>query len=149
MAAKNRIEIVLVADNAGGMAVEAFINAEIPNYVSVVRDGKEGLAFLRTKGDPLRAPRPEFILLGLNMLKNGDDDVFREVETTDALKTLPSIVLSTSAAPTDIVQGDALYADGYIQKRADYEKFLELVRPLDSLWFTVVQLPTAIEGAMA
>jgi two-component system, chemotaxis family, response regulator Rcp1 len=149
MAAKNRIEILLVADNAGGMAIEAFKNAEIPNHVSVVRDGKEARAFLRTKGDCLRALRPEFILLGLNMLKKDGGEGLREVKTTGALKAVPFIVLTTSATPTDIVQGDDLYANGYIQKRDDFDEFLELIRPLDTLWFSVVQLPPAIEGATA
>jgi len=148
MAAKNRIEIRLVADNAGGMAVEAFKNAAIPTDVSVVRDGRVARAFLRTKGDCLRALRLKFILLGLNMLKKAGGEVLREVKTT-VLKAVPFIVLTTSAAPTDIVQSDDLYANGYIQKRADYDEFLELIRALDTLWFSVVQLPPAIERATA
>jgi len=97
----------------------------------------------------LRPPQLEFILLDFNMLKNDGGEVLREVKTAGALKAVPFIVLTTSAAPTHIVQGDDLYANGYIQKRADYDEFLELIRPLDTLWFNVVQLPAAIEGATA
>ena len=139
----------MVADNAGDMAVKAFKDAELPDHVSVVRDGKEAFAFLRKEGVYLRAPRPEFILLDLNMLKKGCHEVLREVKTDGALKTVPFIVLTTSVAPTDIVQDHDLYANGYIQKPADYDEFLELISPLDTLWFSVEQLPTATEEATA
>lgn len=124
-------------------------NAELPDHVSVVRDGKEALAFLRKEGAYLRAPRPELILLDLNMVKKEGREVLCEVKTTGALKTVPFIVPTTSVAPTDIVQGYEPYANGYIPKPADYDEFLEFIRPLDTLWFSVVQLPTAIEEATA
>jgi CheY-like chemotaxis protein len=144
MAARQPVEILLVEDNAGDirLAVEAFKDAELPNHVSIVRDGEEALAFLRKEGDYSGAPRPEFILLDLNMPKKDGREVLREVKTDSQLKTIPIIVLTTSVAPTDIVQIYDLHANGYIQKPADYDQFLELIRQLDMLWFSVVQLPT-------
>jgi two-component system, chemotaxis family, response regulator Rcp1 len=149
MAAKQPIEILLVEDNAGDirLAVEAFKDAQLPNHVSVVRDGEEALAFLRKQGDYSDAPRPEFILLDLNMPKKDGREVLREVKTDAALKTIPIIVLTTSVAPIDIVQSYDLQANGYIEKPADYDEFLELIRQLDTLWFSVVQLPTATKEA--
>jgi chemotaxis family two-component system response regulator Rcp1 len=138
------IEILLVEDNAGDirLAVEAFKDAEVPNHVSVARDGEEALAFLRRQGRYADAPRPKFILLDLNMPKKDGRAVLREVKTDRELKIIPIIVLTTSVAPADITQSYDLHANGYIQKPADYDEFLQLVRQLDNLWFSVVQLPT-------
>jgi chemotaxis family two-component system response regulator Rcp1 len=141
---KPPIEILLVEDNAGDirLAVEAFKDAEVPNHVSVARDGEEALAFLRRQGRYADAPRPKFILLDLNMPKKDGRAVLREVKTDRELKIIPIIVLTTSVAPGDITQSYDLHANGYIQKPADYDEFLQLVRQLDNLWFSVVQLPT-------
>jgi CheY-like chemotaxis protein len=114
----------------------------VPNHVSVVRDGEEALAFLRRQGAYIDAPRPEFILLDLNMPKKDGREVLREVKSDGELKVIPVIVLTTSVAPRDITQSYDLYANGYIQKPAGYDEFLELIRQLDNLWFSVVQLPT-------
>jgi CheY-like chemotaxis protein len=143
------VEILLVEDNAGDirLAVEAFKDAELPNHVSVVRDGEEALAFLRRQGPYAGAPRPEFILLDLNMPKKDGREVLREVKTDRELKIIPIIVLTTSVAPMDITQSYDLHANGYIQKPADYDEFLELIRQLDTLWFGVVQLPVAPKDA--
>ena len=143
MAQKFPVEVLLVDDNAGDvrLTVEAFKDAALPNHVSVVRDGEEALAFLRREGPYSSAPRPQFILLDLNMPKKDGREVLREVKTDQALKTIPIIVLTTSVAPIDIVQSYDLHANGYIQKPADYDEFLELIRQLDTLWFRVVQLP--------
>lgn len=143
MAQKFPVEVLLVDDNAGDvrLTVEAFKDAALPHHVSVVRDGEEALAFLRREGPYSSAPRPQFILLDLNMPKKDGREVLREVKTDQALKTIPIIVLTTSVAPIDIVQSYDLHANGYIQKPADYDEFLELIRQLDTLWFRVVQLP--------
>jgi CheY-like chemotaxis protein len=147
--AKHPIEILLIEDNAGDirLAVEAFKDAALPNHVSVVRDGEEALAFLRREGAYANAPRPEFILLDLNMPKKDGREVLREVKSDNDLKIIPVIVLTTSVAPMDIVQSYDLHANGYIQKPADYDEFLELIQQLDTLWFSVVQLPTATKEA--
>ena len=145
MASRHPIEILLLEDNSGDvrLALEAFKDAELANHVSVVRAGEEALAFLRKEGRYSRAPRPELILLDLNMPKKDGREVLREVKTDPELKTIPIIVLTTSVAPTDIVQSYDLHANGYIQKPADYDEFLELIRQLDTLWFSLIQLPTA------
>jgi CheY-like chemotaxis protein len=144
MSERPPIEILLVEDNAGDirLAIEAFKDAEVPNHVSVVRDGEEALAFLRRQGAYIDAPRPEFILLDLNMPKKDGREVLREVKSDGELKMIPIIVLTTSVAPRDIIQSYDLYANGYIQKPADYDEFLELIHQLDNLWFSVVQLPS-------
>jgi CheY-like chemotaxis protein len=145
------VEILLVEDNAGDirLAIEAFKDAAVPNHVSVARDGEEALAFLRRQGPYADAPRPEIILLDLNMPKKDGREVLREVKTDLELKVIPIIVLTTSVAPRDISQSYDLYANGYIQKPAGYDEFLELIRQLDHLWFTVVQLPSPLKDARA
>jgi chemotaxis family two-component system response regulator Rcp1 len=149
MDAQPPIEILLVEDNAGDirLTLEAFKEAKLSSHVSVVRDGEAALAFLRKEGSYACAPRPAFILLDLNMPKKDGREVLREAKTDPDLKTIPIIVLTTSVAPTDITKSYDLHANCYIQKPADYDEFLELIRQLDNLWFNVVQVPSAAKEA--
>jgi CheY-like chemotaxis protein len=149
MDANPPIEILLVEDNAGDirLTLEAFQEAKLPSHVSVVRDGEEALAFLRKQGPYAGAPRPEFILLDLNMPRKDGREVLREVKTDPDLKTIPIIVLTTSVAPADVAKSYDLHANCYIQKPADYDDFLELIRQLDSLWFSIVEVPPVTKEA--
>ena len=150
MAANPLIEILLVEDNAGDirLTLEAFKEAHLPKHVSVVRDGVEAMAFLRREEPYDCAPRPDVVLLDLNLPKKDGREVLRDVKSDPELKMIPIIVLTTSAAPSDVVQSYDLHANCYIQKPADYDEFLELIRRLEAIWFDVVQLPT-FTGATA
>ncbi|MDH3445590.1 MAG: response regulator [Deltaproteobacteria bacterium] len=151
MAATPPFEILLVEDNAGDirLALEAFKEAELPKHVNVVRDGVEALAYLRREGVYNRAPRPDLVLLDLNMPKMDGREVLRDVKSDPELKMIPIIVLTTSVAPTDIVRSYDLHANCYIQKPADYDEFLDLVRQIETLWFDVIQLPPITREAAA
>lgn len=145
------IEILLVEDNAGDirLTLEAFTDAELPNHVSVVRDGVEALAFLRKEGPYACAPRPDLVLLDLNMPKKDGREVLRDVKTDPELKSIPLIVLTTSVAPADIVKSYDLHANCYLQKPAGYDDFLEMIRQVETLWFSVVQLVPGNKKATA
>ena len=151
MDASSAVEILLVEDNAGDirLTMEAFKDTELPNHVSVARDGEEALAFLRREGPYGGAPRPDLILLDLNMPKKDGREVLRDVKADPELKMIPIIVLTTSAAPTDIVNSYDLHANCYIQKPAGYDDFIDLIRTLESLWFGVVELPSVTKEATA
>ncbi len=144
MAATLINEILLVDDNAGDirLTLEAFKEARLSKRVSVVRDGVEALAYLRRERQYNCAPRPDLVLLDLNMPKKDGRDVLRDVKSDPKLKMIPIIVLTTSAAPSDVVRSYDLHANCYIQKPADYDQFLALIRQLETIWFTVVQLPS-------
>jgi chemotaxis family two-component system response regulator Rcp1 len=143
------IEILLAEDNAGDirLTLEAFREAKLSGHVSVVRDGEEALAFLRKQGPYACAPRPASILLDLNMPKKDGREVLHEVKTDPDLKTIPVMVLTTSVAPADIVRSYDLHANCYIQKPADYDDLVRLIRQLDNLWFHVIQIPSTPKGA--
>ncbi len=144
MVATPPIEILLVEDNAGDirLTLEAFKEAPLPKHVNVVRDGVEALAFLRREGRYDCAPRPDLVLLDLNMPKKDGREVLRDAKSDPELKTIPIIVLTTSVAPSDVVRSYELHANCYIQKPADYDEFLELIRQFEAIWFDVVQLPS-------
>ena len=144
MAANPLIEILLVEDNAGDirLTLEAFKEAHLPKHVSVVRDGVEAMAFLRREEPYDCAPRPDVVLLDLNLPKKDGREVLRDVKSDPELKMIPIIVLTTSAAPSDVVQSYDLHANCYIQKPGDYDEFLALIRQLEAIWFDVVHLPT-------
>jgi len=145
------IEILLVEDNSGDirLTLEAFKDAELPNHVSVVRDGEEALAFLRKEQPYAGVPRPDLVLLDLNLPKKDGREVLRDVKTDPELKIIPIIVLTTSVAPTDIVNSYDLHANCYIQKPAGFDDFIDLIRTLENLWFGVVQLPPGAKKAIA
>jgi CheY-like chemotaxis protein len=149
MNANPPIETLLVEDNANDTrpTLEAFKEAELASHVSVVRDDKEALAFLRKQEPYACAPRPEFILLGLNIAKKDGREVLREVRNDPASKTIPVIVLTASVASSDVAKGYDLHANCYIQKPADYDDFVELSRRLDSLWFSVAEVPSRTKEA--
>jgi CheY-like chemotaxis protein len=151
MAATLPIEVLLVEDNAGDirLTLEAFKDAELPIRLSVARDGEEALAFLRQEGQYACAPRPNLVLLDLNMPKKDGREVLRDVKTDPEFKMIPVIVLTTSAAETDIAKSYDLHANCYIQKPAAYDEFLELIRRLETIWFGVVQLPSTTKEATA
>jgi len=137
------IEILLVEDNAGDVRLtrEALKEGKVRNNLSVARDGVEALAFLRRQGEFATAPRPDLILLDLNLPRKDGRDVLGEIKKEEALRRIPVVVLTTSKAEEDIVKTYELHANCYITKPVDLEQFIAVVKSIDDFWLTVVRLP--------
>jgi CheY-like chemotaxis protein len=135
------VEILLVEDNPGDvrLTVEAFKEGKICNHLSVVRDGVDALAFLRREGPFADAPRPDLILLDLNLPRKNGRDVLSEIKEEEDLKQIPVVVLTTSNAERDIVGTRELHASCYINKPVDFGQFVTVVKVVEDLWFTVVK----------
>ncbi len=138
------IEILLVEDSATDvmLAEEALEQAKMRNNLQVVKDGVEAMAFLRKQGKYADMPRPDLILLDLNMPRMDGREVLAEVKADNDLKYIPVVILTTSKAQEDVLKAYGLHANCYISKPVDFEQFTNVVRAIDQFWFTVVTLPT-------
>jgi CheY-like chemotaxis protein len=138
------INILLVEDNPGDVRLtqEAFKDGRIRNTLYVVNDGIEAMDFLYQRGKYHDSPRPDLILLDLNMPKKNGREVLAEVKGDEKLKSIPVIILTTSDAETDIIKSYNLYANCYITKPIDLDKFMFIVRQIEVFWLTIVSLPT-------
>jgi len=141
------IEILLVEDSATDvlLAQEALVEAKLRNNLHVVKDGVEAMAFLRREGAYSAVPRPDLILLDLNMPRKDGREVLAEVKADERLKNIPVVVLTTSHAQEDVLEAYGLHANCYISKPVDFEQFTNVVRAINQFWFTVVTLPTSCE----
>ncbi len=137
------IEILLVEDNPADVRLtqEALREGKVKNSLNVARDGAEALAFLRREGPHAGAPRPDLILLDLNLPKKDGREVLAEIKADDELKRIPVVVLTTSSAELDILKSYSLHANCYITKPVDLEQFVTVVKAIDDFWLTVVRLP--------
>jgi len=137
------IEILLVEDNPGDvrLTVEALKDAKILNNLSVVNDGAEALAFLRNEGRYADAPRPELILLDLNLPKKDGREVLAEIKGSEHFRSIPVVILTSSSAEQDIVKSYSLHANCYITKPVDLDQFIKVVKSIENFWLTVVRLP--------
>ncbi len=137
------IEIFLVEDNPGDarLTVEALREAKVHNRLSWANDGVEALAFLRRQGKYADAPRPDLILLDLNLPRKDGREVLAEIKADDNLRRIPVVVLTTSQAEEDILKAYHLNANCYITKPVDLDKFLKVVRAIESFWLDIVRLP--------
>ena len=139
------IEILLVEDNPGDvrLTVEAMREYKLRNNLHVVQDGIEALAFLRREGVYAEKPRPDLILLDLNLPRKDGREVLAEIKTSEDLKRIPVIILTTSSAETDIVKSYCLHANCFITKPVDMDQFIQVVRSIESFWLEIVKLPSA------
>lgn len=139
----NPIEILLVEDSAGDIRLtrEALSEAKVANNLAVARDGIEALAYLRREGSHGDAPRPDIILLDLNMPRMDGRELLEHIKADASLAAIPVVVLTTSKAEEDIVRSYQLHANCYITKPVDLEQFLKVVRSIEDFWLTVVRLP--------
>ncbi len=139
------IEILLVEDNPGDvlLTVEALKDAKVRNRLHVTRDGVEAMAFLRLEGPYADKPRPDIILLDLNMPKKDGREVLTELKADPALKSIPVVVLTTSKAEEDILRSYNLHANCYISKPVDLEQFLKVIKSIEDFWLTIVALPNS------
>jgi CheY-like chemotaxis protein len=137
------IEVLLVEDDPGDvlMTQEAFEEHKVRNRLSVVHDGVDALAFLRREGEFVAAPRPDLILLDLNLPRRDGREVLAEIKNDPALRQIPVVVLTTSQADEDIVRSYQLHANAYVTKPVDFERFITVVRQIDEFFVSVVKLP--------
>ncbi len=137
------IVILLVEDNPGDtrLVIEAMREAKLENYIHVVEDGIEAMQFLRHEGRFGDAPRPDLVLLDLNLPKKDGRAVLAEVKADPVLKRIPVVVLTTSQAEEDVLRAYDLHANCYITKPVDMEQFMKVVAQIDDFWVRVVTLP--------
>lgn len=137
------IEILLVEDNPGDvrLTMEALRDARVYNQVHVAKDGVEALALLRHEGPYKTSPRPDLILLDLNLPRKDGREVLAAIKSDPALRRIPVVVLTTSQDEQDILASYDLHANSYIVKPVDLEQFLRIVRSIEDFWFEIVTLP--------
>src|SRR5687768_13841037 len=137
------IDILLVEDNPGDerLTREALKEGKVYSNLHWARDGVEAMAFLRREGNYAAAPRPEIILLDLNLPRKDGREVLQEIKADDSLRRIPVVVLTTSKAEEDVLRSYNLHANCFVTKPVDLEKFIVVVKSIDSFWLTVVTLP--------
>ena len=137
------IEVLLVEDDPGDvlMTREAFAEHKVRNNLNVVSDGAEALAYVRREPPYADAPRPDLVLLDLNLPRRDGREVLAEMKTDPALRDIPIVVLTTSAAESDILASYSLHANAYVTKPVDFERFITVVRQIDHFFVSVVKLP--------
>jgi CheY-like chemotaxis protein len=137
------IEILLVEDNDGDivLTLEAFKESKLHNNLSIVKDGVEALLFLKKEGVYSDAPRPDIILLDLNLPKKTGIEVLHEIKSDPDLKTIPVVILTCSRNEDDIWETYANQANCYITKPVDFNKFINVIKSLNNFWLDVVKLP--------
>jgi two-component system, chemotaxis family, response regulator Rcp1 len=138
------IEILLVEDSPSDadLTVDAFSEARVLNNLHWVEDGVEALTFLRRQGQYNNVPRPDLILLDLNMPKKDGREVLAEIKADSKLKRIPVIILTTSAAERDVLKTYELNGNCYVTKPIDVEQFMSVVKLIEAFWLAVVQLPS-------
>ncbi|GGR75858.1 two-component system response regulator [Streptomyces humidus] len=137
------IDVLLVEDDPGDelMTREAFEDNKIGNTLHVVRDGEEALDFLYRRAGHPDAPRPDLILLDLNLPKYDGRQVLEKIKSDPDLSHIPVVVLTTSAAEEDILRSYRLHANAYVTKPVDLDQFIAAVRQIDDFFVQVVRLP--------
>lgn len=139
------IEILLVEDNPGDvrLTLEAFHDGKVSNNLHVVEDGEAVMAFLEGQGEYAGKPRPDLILLDLNLPRKDGRDVLAELKEHREYRRIPVVVLTTSKAEEDILRSYDLHANCYISKPIAFDDFLDVVRSIEDFWLSIVRLPVA------
>jgi chemotaxis family two-component system response regulator Rcp1 len=137
------VEILLVEDNSGDVRLtrEALREGKVYSNLHWAKDGVEALEFLKREGKHAEAPRPDIILLDLNLPKIDGREVLAAIKGDDQLKQIPVVVLTTSKAEEDVLRSYSLHANCYITKPVDLDKFILVVKSIDRFWLSVVTLP--------
>ncbi|MCX7898280.1 MAG: response regulator [Rhodocyclaceae bacterium] len=138
-------QFLLVEDNPGDVRLtqEALKESKLRNHLSVVGDGEEALAFLRRKPPYENAPRPDVILLDLNLPKKNGREVLAEIKADPDLRRIPVVVITSSEAEQDILMSYDLHVNCYVTKPVDLDQFIKVVRSVSEFWLTIVRLPPA------
>ena len=140
------IDILLVEDSPTDVLIarEALTEARLLNTIHVVEDGVDALAFLRRQGRFADAPRPDLILLDLNLPRKNGREVLAEIKNDPVLKSIPVVVLTTSSAEEDIIRSYNLHANCYVVKPVEFDNFVKAVQSIRQFWFTIVALPPEV-----
>ena len=135
--------LLLVEDNPADVRLtqEALKNGKVLHKLHVVQDGIEAMAFLHQLPPFEEAPRPDLILLDLNLPKKDGREVLAEIKTNPKLRSIPVVILTTSQADEDILKTYDLHANGYIVKPVDIEQFFAIIKNIKEFWLSVVELP--------
>ena len=139
----NLFVILLVEDNPADVRLtrEALVNGKIQHELHIARDGVEAMAFLRNQGAFQKAPRPDMILLDLNLPRKDGREVLAEIKADPDLRSIPVIILTSSQADEDILKTYNLHANGYIVKPVDLEQFFRIIKQIKEFWMSIVVLP--------
>jgi CheY-like chemotaxis protein len=139
----NAIDVLLVDDDPGDtlMIREAFEHNKVRNALECVADGVQAMRYLRREGEYANAPRPDLVLLDLNLPRKDGREVLAEIKGDPELATIPVVVLTTSHAEEDVLKSYQLHANAYVTKPVDFERFIDVVRQIDEFFVTVVKLP--------
>jgi CheY-like chemotaxis protein len=137
------IEVLLVEDSPGDVRLtrEALKDAKVHISLHVAADGIEAMDFLKRAGTQANAPRPDLILLDLNLPRKDGREVLKEIKESPTLRSIPVVILTTSLSEADVLQSYDLHANCYISKPMDLEGFFKVVRSIDDFWLSVVRLP--------
>ena len=141
------IEILLVEDNPGDVRLtqEVFKEGKIRNKLNIAWNGEEALAYLHREGRFASAPRPDIILLDLNLPRKGGREVLAEIKADPELRCIPVVILTTSQADEDIVESYNQHANCYIVKPVELDQFIHVVRTVEGFWLQIVKLPPGEE----
>jgi CheY-like chemotaxis protein len=141
---QREIEVLLVEDDPGDvlMTREAFHDYKVHNQLHVVNDGEQAMAFLRQEGEYAGRPRPDLVLLDLNLPRMDGRQVLQAIKSDPDLSSIPVVVLTTSEAEDDVLRSYSLHANAYVTKPVDFERFIDVVRQIDDFFVTVVRLPS-------
>jgi two-component system, chemotaxis family, response regulator Rcp1 len=142
------VEVLLVEDNPGDarLTSEALKEGRLRVNLSVVRDGVEAITFLRREAGYTNAPRPDLVLLDLNLPRKDGREVLSEIKDDAQLRDIPVVILTTSSAEQDIARAYERHANCYITKPVDMDEFIGVVRAIEDFWFTIVKLPRGERG---
>jgi len=137
------IEDLLVEDSPGDVRLtrEALREGKVRNNLHVVPDGVEAVAFLRREGSYADVPRPDLILLDLNLPKKGGREVLEDIKSDPDLMRIPVVILTTSQAEQDVLESYRLRANAYVTKPVDLDQFLRVVKSIEEFWLEIVRLP--------
>lgn len=137
------VEILLIEDNPGDIRLvkEVFKDAKLHNNLQVALYGEEAMKMLRQEGEYFKAPRPDLILLDLNLPKKNGREVLREIKEDENLKCIPVVILTTSNAEEDLIETYKLDANCYITKPVDLDEFIKVVKSIQNFWLEIVKLP--------
>jgi chemotaxis family two-component system response regulator Rcp1 len=139
------IHVLLVEDNETDVLIarEALREARVLNQLHRVEDGEEAMKFLRQEGPFAEAPRPDLILLDLNLPKKGGQEVLAEIKRDPALLCIPVVILTTSSAHEDVLRAYGMHANSYVTKPLDFEAFGQVLKSMEQFWLCVVTLPNS------
>lgn len=137
------LEILLIEDNPGDVRLtqECLRKSKVPNHLSIVEDGVEAVQFLHQTGNHANAPRPDLILLDLNLPRKDGRELLAEIKANKDLRRIPIIILTSSDAEADVCRSYDLHANCYITKPIIFEDFIRVINAIESFWLNVVRLP--------